>query len=208
MTEFSTEEQQRIADAVTQAEKSTSGEIVPLILPQADDYQSCRCHTGALLALAVATMWLWLQPGTPYWGIALLLCATYIVTQLVLKLFPPLLHLLVAKDEMSYHVDVKAHSSFVRYGLHHTRDETGILILICLFERRIQILADRGINSKVDPKQWEEIVAIITSGLRTNKTPQACDALCQAITKCGELLTPLFPIKDDDTNELPNIIHK
>ena len=85
--------------------------------------------------------------------------------------------------------------SFIEQGLHHTRDNTGILILICLFEHRVEVLADRGINALVPKDTWQEIVATVTDGLRRG---QACDALCQAIERCGEILTEQFPIRDGE----------
>ncbi|MEA3465925.1 MAG: TPM domain-containing protein [Thermodesulfobacteriota bacterium] len=203
MKAFTKQEQQRINNAVTQAEQATSGEIVPVILAQADDYQASTCHASALVALAASTVAMWWH-ALPYWAIALLLAATYLGTSFLLRSLPKLRRRLIATEEITFRVDEQAMTTFVRHGLHHTRDETGILILICLFEKRVQVLADRGINEKVEQKQWDDIVSTITTGLHND---HACDALCNAIEQCGELLTPHFPIKHDDTNELPNIIH-
>ncbi|MEZ4483816.1 MAG: hypothetical protein R2864_04215 [Syntrophotaleaceae bacterium] len=75
--------------------------------------------------------------------------------------------------------------------------------MICLFEHRVEVLADRGINALVPKETWQEIVAIVTEGLRRD---QACDALCQAVERCGEILAGHFPMLDDDTDELPNLI--
>ena len=43
-----------------------------------------------------------------------------------------------------------AQAEFFRLGMDKTRDKTGILLLIILVERKFQILADSGINAKVD----------------------------------------------------------
>jgi putative membrane protein len=73
--------------------------------------------------------------------------------------------------------------------------------LISLLEHRVQVLADRGINQKVAPGTWNEIVGIITAGI---KSGQACDAFCKAIERCGEILAAHFPRQTDDRDELPN----
>ncbi|MBW2186667.1 MAG: TPM domain-containing protein [Deltaproteobacteria bacterium] len=204
MKAFSQQEQQRIEDAVTQAEKNTSGEIVPLILAQADDYQGSRSRFCALCTLPTASMTVWWFPQLPFWALALILVGSYFISSFIINNSPSLLRRVISHNEINECVDEIAHSSFTRHGLHHTRDETGILIIICLFERRVQILADRGINDKVEQQQWDAVVQTITKGLHSD---HACDALCDAISQCGELLTPHFPIKEDDENELPNIIH-
>jgi putative membrane protein len=68
-------------------------------------------------------------------------------------------------------------------------------------EHRVEVLADRGINSKVDRVLWQEIVHTLTAGL---KSGQACDAFCKAIARCGEILATHFPRQADDKDELPN----
>jgi putative membrane protein len=65
------------------------------------------------------------------------------------------------------------------------------------------VLADSGINEKVPENTWDEIVTTIISGL---KSGDACTAICQAVERCGQLLEENFPRKDDDTDELPNLI--
>ena len=105
--------------------------------------------------------------------------------------------------EVDLEVREKALVSFVEQGLHETRDKTGILILISLFEHRVQVLADSGINAKVPENTWDEIVTIIVNGLKAGDT---CNAICQAVERCGELLEEHFPRKHDDTDELPNLV--
>ena len=75
--------------------------------------------------------------------------------------------------------------------------------MISLFEHRVQVLADSGINAKVPPHTWDQIVDIIIDGL---KNKRSAAAICQAIERCGELLQEHFPRKHDDTDELPNLI--
>jgi len=63
------------------------------------------------------------------------------------------------------------------------------------------VLADRGINAKVETGTWQEIVQALSAGLKRN---QACDAFCNAIARCGEILATHFPRQPDDEDELPN----
>ena len=53
------------------------------------------------------------------------------------------------------------------------------------------------------PQAWEEVVTLVTDGIRAGKPGEA---LCAGATRCGEMLTERFPIKPDDTDELPNLI--
>jgi putative membrane protein len=102
---------------------------------------------------------------------------------------------------MAEAVHLRSLAAFTAHGLHYTKAHTGILILASLFERRVVVLADRGINEKVRPGKWDEIVGIITTGLKSN---DGCAAFCAAIEECGKILAVHFPRSPDDQDELKN----
>ena len=78
-----------------------------------------------------------------------------------------------------------------------------MLVLISVFERKVWVLADSGINEKVQAGQWDEIVKMIIDGIKQNRHTEA---ICEAVAKIGDLLKTNFPIKPDDTDELKNLI--
>ncbi len=90
-------------------------------------------------------------------------------------------------------------AAFTAQGLHHTEAHTGILILASLLEHRVVVLADKGINDKVQSGTWDDVVQILTDGLRS---ANACDAFCKAIERCGETSAPnTFLDPPDDRDE-------
>ena len=200
---FTAEEKQRIETAVKAAESKTSGEIVPMLVDCSYEYPRAELIGAGTLALALGLLVSWAIGGESIWWFLPVSVVSFIVFQQLIRKLPTLKRKLIHPDELNAEVREKALVSFVEQGLHETRDKTGILILISLFERRVQVLADSGINAKVPENTWEEIVEIITTGLKTDTT---CDAVCRAVKRCGELLQTHFPIKADDTNELPNLI--
>lgn len=200
---FSANEKRRIEAAVQQAEKSTSGEIVPMVVGAAYDYPRSEIIGGGFFALALASLISWWWWNASLWAFLPAFLLLYLPCKWLVRFVPALKKRLITEAEIDAEVEEKALVSFVEQGLHHTRDNTGILILICLFEHRVEVLADRGINALVPKDTWQEIVAIVTDGLRRG---QACDALCRAIDRCGEILAEQFPVREDDTDELPNLI--
>ncbi|NOY12392.1 MAG: hypothetical protein GXP51_01470 [Deltaproteobacteria bacterium] len=200
---FSKEEQQEIEAAVKAAETRTSGEIVPMVVDASYEYPRAELIGGGTLALATGLLVSWAVGGESIWWFLPVFIVSFFVFQQLIRNLPDLKRKLIHPGEFDVEVREKALVSFVEQGLHETRDKTGVLILISLFERRVQVLADSGINAKVPQNTWDEIVEMIVSGL---KSGDACNAVCKAVTRCGELLQEHFPIKDDDTNELPNLI--
>ena len=202
-TFFTPVEQQRIVAAVKAAEARTSGEIVPLIVDASYDYPRAEIIGGGSFAMGVALLLAWAFGDSSEWVFLPLFLALYLPCKWLVRFTPPLKRLLISPAEMAAEVEERAMVAFVEHGLHHTRGETGILILVSLFEHRVHVLADRGINAKVPAGSWDQIVAGVTAGMREKR---ACDALCTAIARCGDLLAGPFPRRDDDRDELPNLI--
>ena len=200
---FSEEEKARIEAAVAAVEQQTSGEIVPMLVEASYEYPRAELIGSGCLALGTGLLISWAFGHESIWWFLAVFIPAYFLFQQLLRSQPGLKRKLIHPEEMEIEVREKALTSFLEEGLHETRDRTGILILISLFERRVQVLADSGINARVAPQTWDEIVAIITAGL---KSGDACNAICRAIARCGDLLVEHFPRKSDDTDELPNLI--
>ncbi|HXV21444.1 MAG TPA: TPM domain-containing protein [Desulfuromonadales bacterium] len=200
---FSEAEKQRIEAAVRAVEKSTSGEVVPMVVDQSYDYPQAEIVGAGSFALASASLLSWYFGGASVWVFLAGFFPLYFLLKALIRNTPALKRRLVHPAEITAEVEEKAMVAFLEQGLHHTRDETGILILISLFEHRVYVLADRGINNVVPLHTWDEIVQTVTTGIHEGR---ACDALCTAIGRCGALLEGHFPAKHDDTNELPNLI--
>jgi len=127
----------------------------------------------------------------------------FILCQQIIKHTHRLNRLFISDREIEEEVEEAAITGFFREGLYRTRDETGILIFISVFERRVWVLADRGINEKVKQGQWDEIVGMIIEGIKNN---DQASAICKAIEEVGRILKEHFPIKADDRDELQNLI--
>jgi putative membrane protein len=202
-TFFTDDEKARIEAAVHAAEARTSGEIVPMVVDESYGYPRAEIVGGGSFAMGVALLLSWWFCASSEWFFLPLFLALYLPCKWLIRFTPPLKRLLISNGEISAEVEERALVAFITHGLHRTREENGILILISLMERRVHVLADRGINAKVPTGTWDEIVATITKGLAEGN---AADALCTAITRCGDLLAPQFPHRDDDRDELPNLI--
>lgn len=196
-------EQRALVDCVREAETRTSGEIVPVIASISHDYPRGGL-LGSMVCASLVALFLTLALGRDdMWVFLGLFLALYLCFSRLFDAFPILKRPFIAKREMAEEVEEAAFTAFYRHGLHNTRDKTGIIIYVSIFERSVQVLADKGINDLVDPKVWNEVVSLVTYGIRNNKPGEG---LCSGVKRCGELLAEQFPIKDDDTDELPNLI--
>ena len=196
-------EQDALVECVKKAEATTSGEIVPVIATMSYEYPRAGL-IGSIILGALAAVALTLALGREdMWVFLALFLALFLCFSRLFDAIPALKRPFISKREMQEEVAEAAFTAFHAHGLHDTRDKTGIIVYVSVFERSVQVLADKGINDLVNPLAWEEVVALVTDGIRAGKPGEA---LCAGVTRCGEMLTERFPIKPDDTDELPNLI--
>ena len=82
-----------------------------------------------------------------------------------------------------------------------TEENSGILIYVQLVDRRVEILADRGIAAQVSQPEWDAICRGMEQRFREGQWRQGA---VQAVTRAGELRATHFPARDNNPNELPD----
>lgn len=82
-----------------------------------------------------------------------------------------------------------------------TAENSGVLIYVQLVDRKVEILADRGINACVAQAEWDAICREMEQAFREQRYEQGALA---AIRRVGALLVTHFPARPENPNELPN----
>ena len=84
-----------------------------------------------------------------------------------------------------------------------TAANNGVLIYLLLAEHEIQIVADRGLNDRVEPAVWQALVGRMSGAL---KQAQFEDGLTNALAEVSALLVRHFPLAANELNpnELPD----
>lgn len=205
---FSPADREAIAVAVREAEGQTAGEIVPVVVEASDEYEVATWRAAALGALTgslgaavvygLADLWSTFIVG---W-IALPATLGAAAGALLVHLWPALRRAVIGREIIERRVMRRARQAFLEEEVFSTRDRTGILLFLSLFEHRVVVLGDAGINARVQPPEWQAIVDGIVAGMRRG-TPGP--ALVEAIRQCGALLERRgVEIRPDDSNELAN----
>ena len=95
---------------------------------------------------------------------------------------------------------------FGQLGVWDTEHNNGVLIYLLLADRRIEVLADRGLMQKLDDADhWEKLVGQLTLQLAQNNMQQGLQV---AIEQIGALLHKHYPLVKGQLNgnELPDSI--
>ena len=199
-TALSKDDLKAIEAKITQVEQSTAGEIVVHVVGRSDSYATSRLGWSVVIA-AVAAKVLSYELGGVFSTMSLELAAGLTVLLWLLLGIPALLRPLVSSAAKQATVHRRAAAAFIDNRVHRTRDASGVLILLSLFERRVEILADEGIHAKVGVDGWQSHVKLIVEGM---KTGAPVDGIIECIDRIGHELKDMVPIKPDDENELSN----
>jgi len=211
-TFFTDEERARIDEAVKQAELNTSGEIVPVLATQAAPYDRGLFYASFMFAIlaTLALIGLYCMPldflAHAPWEIPLYVLLPVQVVALLAGYYlaqvnPDLHRPFVPHAFMQQRVNRAAHQAFYQFHLTHTREATGIMLYVSLFERAVVVLADKAIDEKHEQQTWDKVRDLLVDGLRAG---DAVEGFEKALAECGRILEEDFPIREDDTNELPN----
>ena len=198
---FTPGEKDTIAKSIGEVEKKTAGEVAVMVVDSSDDYPESSLLSGFLLGGGSALLLTDLFFNDSLWiFLPLVALFAFILGKLTSKI-PAVKRYFIPKARIEEEVEQRAIQAFYEKGLYNTRDNTGVLFFISLLEHKAWVLADEGIYSKISQDTLQEYAVDIAKGIKEGK---AAEALCQEISKVGEILAAHFPIKEDDTNEFPN----
>lgn len=202
-------ESDTIEAAIARVESRTGVQLVTAVVGKADTYAELPWMAFALgvsLAALAAILVDGLRPDWPGSHVALVtavtilsaggasaLCAVFVPAYARLFLRPA-----IAELEVRHY----AQSLFLRRELFKTRSRNGILILVCKFERRVEILPDVGLYGRVGAVDWNRVIAAMTPLLRSRRF---ADALHAGVGLTGQILAAKgFARNAGGANELPD----
>jgi uncharacterized membrane protein len=97
----------------------------------------------------------------------------------------------------------RAMAWFGRLRVWDTEHNNGVLIYLLLAERRIEIVADRGLMRHTSEAHWQAVLQALRHPLQQGDFESG---LTQALEAVSALLVAHFPLTDSRPNELPDLI--
>lgn len=213
---------ERIATAIAEAETRTSGEIFCVMAREVSSYRdvSLGWAAAAALILPLALIPLGMDPSwvpglADAWqaghlaftdvavaqnmsAYALIQAATFIVVFLFTSI-QPIRRWVTPRQVRQARVRKAALQQFLAHGLHVTEARTGVLLFACAADRQVEVIADKGIHSQVEPEVWADAVQALAQGL---KSGDPVDGFQTAIGLCGDVLARHFPPRPLNRNEI------
>jgi putative membrane protein len=206
---LTSQERARVEAAVQAAEQQTSAEIIPMIVARSGLYRETQHRAGLLLALLVLTVLLTIETAWLPWGwhasnAVWLLAATTVAYGMGVWIgtLPIIIRFFTPRERMQQKVQLRAELAFAQHGIAHTREQTGLLLMLSLLERQVYVLPDKSLAGRVSDAEWQAAVAVIVERLQAD---DLAGGLCRGIEASGAILARACPAgKGDNPNELSN----
>ncbi|MBV8448587.1 MAG: TPM domain-containing protein [Hyphomicrobiales bacterium] len=192
-------DEERIAAAITEVEKKTSGEIMVVIGRSASGYHLVPIVWAALITLVLPMLLLPIFTLTARrlyeieWIIFGVLAFVLSFGRYRFRLVPGWIKRGRAHEA--------AREQFLARRISYTQARTGILIYIALAERFAELVPDAGISGLIDDASWKPVIERLRMRLREGRI---ADGLIDAVESSGAMLAAKLPPQSGHNNELPN----
>lgn len=190
-----------LAQCVKEIEKDTDAELVIVVRGVSGNYRHADYLFGALVAFAGLLGLLFLPVDFHTYWVPIDLLLLFAVGAYVCSRSKTLRRLLTSSKFRQANVRTGAAAMFYEAGIANTNAEMGILIYLSVLERRLELIADRGVLKAVPPLEWNQSLFKLKQAGRDPKV----ETFMQELRNLGALLSKHLPATGENPNELPDM---
>jgi putative membrane protein len=191
----------QLADCVREIETQTDAEIVIAVRARSSSYRHADYLFGAILSFAGLLFLLFSPFEFQHYWVAIDVVLLFALGAFICSRSNSLRRALTTEEFRAEAVRTGAAAMFYDAGIANTNAEMGVLIYLSLLERRLELIADRGVLKAAPPLEWNERVYELH---RAGRIPQL-ETLRKEILVLGELLAKHLPPTGENPNELPDM---
>ena len=199
-TKFDQTAGESLAQAVRDIEKDSDAEIVIVVRGRSGSYRHADYLCGAIVAF-VGLVFVLLSPFEfhTYW-VPIDVLGLFIAGAFVCSRTDAIRRALTSTDFRAKAARTGAAAMFYEAGIANTSAENGLLIYVSLLERRLEVIADRGILQSVPALKWNNSVFELR---KIGRKPEP-DNLIKSVRDLGCVLAEHMPATGENPNELPD----
>ncbi len=189
-----------LTDCVKKIETTTDAELVLVVRARSGSYRQADYLFGALVAF-LSLLFLLFSPFDfhQYW-VAIDVALLFAIAAFTSSRSNSLRRLLTTEEFRSAAVRTGAAAMFYEAGIANTNAEMGVLIYLSVLERRLELIADRGILKGMNALAWNQLLFELHEAGRKADAP----TLLAALENLGALLAKHLPATGENPNELPD----
>jgi putative membrane protein len=191
---------ERVTSAIGTIEQRTGAEVMVSVRPRSGNYRHTDYLVGVACLMAGLLVFLF-HPAPfredlfPFEALVLFVFGAALSANV-----PDLRRGLTRRTLMTRAVATEARAAMLELGVTRTRQRTGLLVLVSLFERQVEVVLDVGLELVERDPAFRRAV----EGLKRALHPPRVEEFVAALAALGPVLEAHVPRADDDVDELPN----
>ena len=197
---FDTAARTALTNCIREIEKRTDAELVLVVRARSHSYAAANYLFGALLAFAGLNFLLFSPFSFHEFWVPIDVALLFVLGAFVSARSNAIRRWLTRKSVRDKSVRTGAAAMFYEAGIANTKAEMGVLVYLSLLERRLELIADRGILKAVPPLEWNQTLFELHEA---GKQPHP-ETLTAGLEKLGVLLAQHLPAGTENPNELPD----
>ncbi len=198
---FKEETRSKIGRVISQIESQSHVELVVIIKSRVHGYSEFPLAIGSALAFVALTYFRFSHEFYDDWVVYIGIVFSFVMGAVLVGGIPMLLRLVVGQKRLGKSAEIMARACFQKGGIHHTRDKTGVLIFIAVWERQIVIIPDQGVESAIPTSEWKKIQQGFRGVFQANNPGHS---LIEKLEGLQTLFSRYVPQVEGDINELPD----
>jgi putative membrane protein len=190
-----------LAGCIKEIESNTDAELVIVVRARSGNYAHADYLFGFLLSFVVLVFLIFVPFPFPDYLVPLDIAVAFVLGALISWRSNSLRRLFSKEKYRKQAVRRAAAAMFYEAGIANTNAEMGVLIYLSLMERRLELIADRGVLKKVPAQDWNHQTFELH---QLGKHPDP-NAFQKAIEQFGKVLATYVPATGENPNELPDM---
>ena len=192
------EAKRRATEAIRTVESQTSAEVVVAVRHAAERHVRTSLVFGGAVAVVALVVMLVSPRVYDVRTMPLDALLAFVLGGLACHFVPALRRRLTPRALRLAAAERGARAAFAALGIEKTRQRSGILVFVALFERTALLVPDEGIPTPLLGDAYQAI----GSGLAKSVAALDFEAFLRELTELGPLLSGVLPRRPDDENEL------
>jgi putative membrane protein len=190
-----------LAGCIQEIERTTDSELVVVVRARSASYAHADYLFGAVLAFVVLLVILFVPFPFPEYFVPIDVALAFVIGSIISWRSNSVRRLFSTEKFRRKSVRTAAAAMFYEAGIANTNAEMGVLIYLSLLERRLELIADRGVLKKVPAHDWNHELFELH---KVGENPDAKN-FQEAIQRLGKVLATHVPATGENPNELPDM---
>lgn len=201
MKRFDNDFKTSLYKTIEDIENNSLVEVVAIIKAKSHDYRDVSLWCGFVFLFVFYTFFMFSPIDFDVYLIYFLTIFSFFAGYFLSELFLPLKQIFIKEKRFERNVEIYGRAIFQKGGIRFTNEKIGVLIFVSLFEKRVEIFADRGAETSVPDEDWKKIKSGFQTIFEKNNISVA---FIEELKKCKDVFSAYIPPIENDINELPD----